>query len=108
MPTPNPNAISDRRYAERRFEALEAATGQTAPSFGGALPTPASLLTFVASGAMTTGQQSIPHLLPYTPKIYAIVMTTAGSVFVSQAADATNVYVTPDATARQCTFTLGR
>lgn len=108
MPTPNPNAITDRRYLERRLEALETATNQAAPTYGGAAPTPTSLLTFLLSGAMTTGQQTIAHGLAYTPKIYAIVMTTAGSVYVSQAADATNVYVTPDAGSRQCTFTLGR
>lgn len=99
----------DGRHIERRFQALEAQIpSYVIPSDAGALPTPISDKVFVASGVMTTGQQSIAHGLAYTPKIYGIVMTTAGSVFQSAVPDATNVYVTPDATSRQCIFTLGR
>lgn len=105
---PNTEVSSESRYLERRIEALEAATGQTAASYGGAVPTPTSLLTTLASGAMTTGQQTIAHNLSYTPKIYGIVMTTAGSAYQSQAPDATNVYITPDAGSRQCNIILGR
>ncbi len=105
---PNTHANSDSSYLERRFEALEAATGQSAPAYGGAVPTPASLFVTLASGVMTTGQQTIAHGLSYTPKIYAIVMTTAGSAYVSAAVDATNVYITPDAGSRQANIILGR
>lgn len=106
---PNMEAITNYRYLERRLEALEAATGQTAPSWGGAAPTPTALFTQVASGAIGTAEVTVAHGLSYTPTIYGVVMTTAGIIQKSTTAtDATNIYLKADAAARQALITLGR
>jgi len=104
---PNTQANSEPSYLERRFEALEAATGQTAPTFGGAVPTPAPLHTLLASGAIGTVQVAVAHGLTYTPVIYGIVMTSAGNIQQSAAPDATNIYLKADAASRTANITLG-
>lgn len=105
---PNTEAISDPRYLERRFEALEAATGQSAPSYGGAVPTPSPLLTLLPSGAIGTTEVAVAHGLSYIPVIYGIVMTSAGNIQKSTTAtDATNIYLKADAAGRTANITLG-
>lgn len=105
---PNLDVNEDPRYLARRITSLEAATGQSAPAFGGAAPTPSALLVTLASGAVGSSQATVAHGLSYTPKIYGVVMTTAGAIYQSQSPDGTNIYLTADASARQANIILGR
>ena len=104
---PNVEANSEPRYLERRFEALEAATGQTAPTYSGVVSTPTALFKSLASGAIGTVQVTVAHGLSYIPVIYGVTMTTAGIIFQSAVPDATNIYLTADAAARQANISLG-
>lgn len=96
------------RTIERRLENLEAQVLASVPSDAGALPTPSSILTTLASGTVGASQATVAHGLSYTPKIYAVVMVTAGTMWQSQAPDATNIYLTADAASRQANIWLGR
>lgn len=100
--------FSDIRYMERWAEFVEATLLITVPSWSGAAPTPTSILTRTAIQTVGTSQAVIAHGLSFTPKIYAIVNKTTGMIWESQAPDATNVYLTADAAARQCYVWLGR
>ena len=57
-----------------------------------------------AIGTQTIGttQVSIPHKLGKMPNVVIITMTSAGQVYQSQAADATNIYLKADAASRTC------
>lgn len=49
-------------------------------------------------GSQTIGtlQIAVPHKLSKTPNVVLIQMTSPGNVYESQAADATNIYLTSD------------
>lgn len=104
---PNFEVDSDPRYLERRLEALEAATGQSAPGYGGTVSAPTALLVTLASGPIGAAPVTVAHGLPYIPHIYGIVMTSAGIIYQQAAPDATNIYLEADAAARTANVILG-
>lgn len=105
---PNMEAISDPRWLERRLEQIEAQVNVTPPSHGGALTTPGSLLTLLTNKTIGASQTTIAHGQSYIPKVYAIVLTSAGQIWRSAASDATNIYLTADAAGRTCDVVIGR
>lgn len=104
---PNTEAINDPRYLERRLESLEAAVGATAPTHGGAI-TAVSPFPRLTNKTVGNTQATIAHGLSYTPKIVAIIMTSAGTIWRSAAIDATNIYLTADAASRTCDIVLSQ
>ncbi len=56
----------------------------------------------IASQTIGTVQGAVAHGLPYTPNKVIIKMTSSGTVWESQAADGTNVYLTASAASRTC------
>lgn len=58
----------------------------------------------IALGSQTVGtsQVTIAHGLGYAPGIVNVTMTSAGNVYLSAASDATNIYLTADASSRTC------
>lgn len=103
---PNFEINQEPRYLERRFEAIEAAIGATLPAMSGAV-TPAPLHPTLTNKTIAATQTTVAHGLSYTPKLYAIIMTSAGTVWRSAASDGTNIYLTADSAGRTCDIVVG-
>lgn len=56
----------------------------------------------IAGQVVGAAQVAIPHGMAVAPRLVIIEPTSAGQIWQSQAADATNVYLTADAAARTC------
>ena len=50
---------------------------------------------------------SVPHGLPYTPRVVTVSMTSSGQIWRSAAPDATNVYLTADGPSRKADVFVG-
>lgn len=60
------------------------------------------LKQIVAAQVVGAAQVAVPHGLAAAPGAVLVEMTSAGQIWQSAAADATNVYLTADAAARTC------
>lgn len=59
-------------------------------------------LIALAEQTIGAAEATIPHGLAYTPTIVLLLPTSAGQVWQSTPADATNIYLTADAAGRTC------
>ncbi|MBA3826888.1 MAG: hypothetical protein H0X24_23720 [Ktedonobacterales bacterium] len=102
----NTEITSDPQYQAKVLGQLLSATNQTAPLHGAAAVV-TSTHPILSNRTVNGTQTTIAHGLGYTPKIYSIVMRSAGTIWYSAAADATNIYLTADTAARVCDIILG-
>jgi parallel beta-helix repeat protein len=61
----------------------------------------------LAGQTVGTSQTAIPHGLPYVPNSIQVTMTSDGNIWRSAPSDATNIYLTADATNRTADVLVG-
>ncbi len=100
-------ALTDPAYRAMLMQYLLNCLHQTAPAVGAGTTPATSILVKLAANTVGATQATIAHGLSYTPNIYSIVMTSAGTVWRSAATDAPNIYLTADSASRTCDIWLG-
>ncbi len=102
----NTDVFNDPAYHAKLLQGLLTATNQVAPLHGTAFAN-TSTHPILTNKTVNSAQTTIAHGLGYVPKVYSVLMTSAGTIWRSAASDATNIYLTADANARTCDIILG-